>query len=1126
LLEPAPAVALALLGFAALLTVLLVYLYRQKRLGYVRLWAWMWGLVALYYLTPTLSLWLPAQPWEGPLNSLVLAAAVLTLILSAQAYSQNRIRTRMALGAGLLLAVWAAASWRHLIAVPVDFGLGFLLFVAARSFWEEGQKQESSTECILAGALAAWGVTLLATVLDRRLGWITDNVRLVFLLPQVFAGLLQLVSLYEEEKRRVERNMLSLANLNLAASGFTGEEMERALKQALERILRVMRLPTGVLLVSYEQAGQPAIVVSSGISGQFQELVSQEPVGRTLVYLVARLGGVMILKGILRDEEWAPLQSEPAFQQVRQLLVPERLQNAVGISLQARERVFGLLLLGTPKKRRFSAPELRLLLALTHQVAMAVENSYLIQQTARRTEEMNALNEIGRALSSTLDIDNLADRIYSEMLQLFDAENFFIGRFDPEHDQIQVDLEVIDGQRCPRRSRPAGNGIIEYILRGRKPLLIREELPAELHRLGIDAMPGAACFCGVPVVLYDRAVGVMGLYSRDERAYDKGHLELMQALANSAGIAMENARLFGQEQEKSRHLTLLNNVSRHAIGALNVEQMLARIAEEMELGLSFDHIGIGLADYDAKEIVVRAEAGRRREALGRRVPFGEGLIGDVARTGEPSSGSAPDGSPFLLEGSVSGVALPIMYADELLGVLHIETSEFHEFSAEEHLLLRTLADLISGALHNARTLQKAQEQAITDGLTGVKTHRFLMEAVSSEWRRSTRMGRPFALLLMDLDRFKFVNDHYGHLEGDVVLRRVGRLLEEHCRRSDVVARYGGDEFVVLMVETTVDQARQMGNKLRGLLAADPLLRQRGITASFGIATFPVHGSTPEELLERADAAMYLSKRRGGNAVSSAQRFVLEPAEAGSASAGELPRFQLHHDFVSGPEAFDLVLNWLEEFATTLANQGRSLTPGEFPPTLMEGLMTAVRVVDEKKLSTHGHSRRVSEYVARVSEALALDPAEIEEIRLAGLLHDIGKIGVPENLLRRNGTLQPGERDAVRQHTVMGWKLLSVLPGMSRVQQIVRHHHEYFDGSGYPDRLAGQRIPHGARLVAIAEIYDAMASGMFELPRSSEQAFAELLKMAGSQLDPGLVPVFIQAIGRHSLESPSPQPRSS
>jgi diguanylate cyclase (GGDEF)-like protein len=1124
-LTPTPNIALALLGFAVLLALLLGYLYRQKRLGYLRLWTWAWGLVALHFLTPALSRWLPVAPWEIALNSLLLVAAVLLLLASAQAYSQVRVRTRLAIGVGVVFAAWAVASWLGRIAVPPEFGSGFLLFLAARSFWEEGQRQESNAECILAGALAAWGLTLVATVVDRHLGWLTSDVRLVFLLPEVFVGLLQLVSLYEEEKRRVERNMLSLANLNLAASGFTGEEMERALKQALDRILRVMRLPTGVLLVNSGEASETGIVVSSGMSQQFQDLANQAPVGRTLVNLVARLGGVMILREILRDEEWEPLQSETSFRQVRQLLVPEKLQNAVGISLQARERVFGLLLLGTPRRRRFSAPELRLLLALTHQVAMAVENSYLIQQTTRRTEEMNVLNEIGRALSSTLDIDSLCDRIYSEMRRLFDAENFFIARFDAEHEEVFLDLEVVEGERRPRRSRPLRNGLIEYVLRTRKPLLVRDGFQEEMHRLGIETRKWIGCFAGVPVVLYDRAVGVMAVLSRDERVYDENHIELMRVLASSAGIAMENARLFGQEQEKSRHLTLLNNVSRHAITTLNVEQMLVRIAEELEQGLIYDHIGIGLADYDAKEIVVRAEAGRRREALGRRVAFGDGLIGDVARTGEASSGSAPDGSPFLLEGSVSGLALPIVYGDELLGVLYIESSELHDFTEEEHLLLRTLADLISGALHNARTLQEAQEQAITDGLTGVKTHRYLMEALSTEWRRATRMGRQFALLLLDLDRFKFVNDHYGHLEGDVVLRRVGRLLEEHCRRSDVVARYGGDEFVILMVETDIDPARQLANKVRGMLASDPLLRQRGITASFGIAAFPVHGSTPEELLERADAAMYLSKRRGGNAVSSAQRFVLEPAETARPGTGDLPSFQLRHDFVTGPEAFDLVLNWLEELAAALANQGRSLMPGELPPALLEGLMTVVRVVDEKKFSTHGHSRRVAEHVALAAETLAVEPSEAEEMRLAGLLHDIGKIGVPENLLRKSGSLTAGERDAVRQHAVMGWKLLSVLPGMSRVQQMVRHHHENFDGNGYPDRLAGQRIPQGARIIAVAEVYDALVSGILELPRSSEQALTELQRVAGKQLDPALVQVFVQTVRRQALESSS-QSRNS
>src|SRR5207237_5855981 len=205
------------------------------------------------------------------------------------------------------------------------------------------------------------------------------------------------------------------------------------------------------------------------------------------------------------------------------------------------------------------------------------------------------------------------------------------------------------------------------------------------------------------------------------------------------------------------------------------------------------------------------------------------------------------------------IALPIFYAEQLHGALYVESSGPLDFSDEEVLLLRTLADLIAGALHNALTLQKAQEQAITDGLTGVKTHRYLMEALSAEWKRATRTGRHFSLLLIDLDRFKFVNDFYGHLEGDLVLHRVGQILEQNCRRSDVVARYGGDEFVILMPEATAAQAVQIAEKLRPAVCEDPLLREKTITASFGIASFPEHGSTPQELIQVADASMYISK---------------------------------------------------------------------------------------------------------------------------------------------------------------------------------------------------------------------------------------------------------------------------
>src|SRR5260370_22572274 len=172
-----------------------------------------------------------------------------------------------------------------------------------------------------------------------------------------------------------------------------------------------------------------------------------------------------------------------------------------------------------------------------------------------------------------------------------------------------------------------------------------------------------------------------------------------------------------------------------------------------------------------------------------------------------SHASADNALKPILPDSLAAIALPVFYAEQLHGILYAESSQPADFSEEDVLLLRTLADLIAGALHNSLSFQKAQEQAITDGLTRVKTHRFFMAALSAEWKRSTRAGRAFALVLMDLDRFKFVNDFYGHLAGDLVLQRLGHILETNCRRSDVGVRYGGDEFVILLPKTNIEHRR-------------------------------------------------------------------------------------------------------------------------------------------------------------------------------------------------------------------------------------------------------------------------------------------------------------------------------
>ncbi|MGC1188898.1 MAG: diguanylate cyclase [Candidatus Acidiferrales bacterium] len=1125
-----PIVAIGLFATGAFIAGLFSYIHELKRQQYLLFWAGAWGFVALHDLSPALETWMAVAPWQSAINLWLLAAAALLFFCAAQLYCKKQVWTRTLLAVAAVSAVWVIAYQVKAIALSPVYGIAALFCAVGVVLWRESRKQDALTDLLLSLAFVLWAGMLIAVHLAGPATIQGRELRVMQLIPELLGAVLTIMAAYEEEKRRVERNMLALANLNLATSGFTGSEIQKMLGQALERILNVARIPAGAFFLHHGDPNGPTSVIATGLSEAFCASAQEDGLDDRLVELVSRLGGLAVFRDLGRDASWAALEREDAFRRFRQLALQHGVRSVVGISLQTKTNAFGLLLLSTPDTRRFTPPELRLLLALGHQIGMAVENSYLVQQTARRGEELRVLNEIGRALSSTLDTETLFEKIYSEMKRLLNVDNFFIAMYDEPRGEIRYELEITNGEKMPKRSRPAGNHIAEYMLRTCQPILIRENFTAEVHRMGMQPLSDLGCFCGAPMVLYGRAIAVMVALSMEERVLDTDHLELMRGLASQAAVAIENARLFREEQSKSRHLALLNQISQNIITTLNLDEVLSKISGELQDGLNYDHIGIGLLDYQSREVLISAEAGRRRGALGMRLPLNGSLVGQVARAGQvvvvPDTAAPDVPGKTVLEGTCSAIALPLAYADQLHGVLYVESDERFEFDEEEQSFLRTLADLISGALHNAVTFQKTQEQAITDGLTGVKTHRFFMEALSAEWKRATRAGRPFSLLLMDLDRFKLVNDGHGHLEGDLVLQRVARILEQNCRRSDVVARYGGDEFVVLMPETNIEQGRQLATKLCTWIGTDPLLREKNVTGSLGIASFPQHGSTPQELIQVADSSMYLSKHQGGNTVSTADSYNQDETKQWKHDVLEAYLgVTLKRLFSTGPEALEEIYQRLDHFSHSLEagetgldsdsqSQGGSEAqgPAALPPAVLETVTSLALAIDAKDHYTQGHSLKVAAYAVMLCEAMGMSDAETEEIRLGALLHDIGKVGIPENILNKSGPLNPEEWETMKQHVQFGAKILEPLRAIARIRKIVGHHHEYFDGSGYPGGVTGDQIPLGSRIVSIADAYDTITSDRtYKKGRAPEEAMAELERCAGSQFDAELVRVFVEKL---------------
>jgi diguanylate cyclase (GGDEF)-like protein len=1115
-------IALGFLLATILVGVFFASMYSLKRQVYVLYWAVAWALYAFHLLPAAVSQWIAPNAFFEALSPGLFALAGIAFFLGTQVYIRQKPWFALAAGTAAILVLWSASNAFQVLLVSAVMPASIIYVAVGFLFWGESRNHETLADRLLAFAFGLWGILTLALYgLHGARAYLGQSLQLITVIPMVFVCMLLVMANYEEEKRRVERNMLALSNLNLATSSFVGGEIQRMLAQALDRVLGVIRLPAGALFLHHGDPSGPSSVVSAGISDEFCRKAQTEGLDEYLVGMVSRLGGLLGFRD-LRDDNLSALEKDEPIQRFRDLALQHGLRSAVVISLQAKEQAFGLLLLGTPDSRRFTPAELRLLLALGHQIGVAVENSYLIQQTSRRSEELHVLNEIGRALSSTLNKEDLLRRLWEELRRLFDVENLYLATFDSARDQICFELELENGMRLPPRSRAAGNHLTEYILRTRQPVLIRDNFVSEVRALGVEPKRTAGSFCGVPLVAYDHAIGALCIFSDNERAYDEGHLELMRVLASEASIAIENARLFQEERTKARQLNLINLISRDAIATLNPDEILAKIAGQLEHGLSYDHIGIAILEYTTRELLVSAESGKRRGALGKKIPLDTGLIGQVARTGKAATYRASVNSQNapqpVLPDSCTAMALPIFYGDHLHGVLYVETLERVDFSEEESLLLQTLADLIAGAYHNAQTFQKAQEQAITDGLTGVKTHRFFMEALSSEWKRSSRAGRSFALVLMDLDRFKFVNDFYGHLEGDLVLQRVGQILEANCRRSDVVARYGGDEFVILMPETTMEQARQLSSKLRGWIASDQLLREKNISASFGVASYPLHGSAPQELIQVADASMYLSKHQGGNTVSTAEH--IDPNEARRWKRDVLEAYlgvTLKRLFATGPEAFEEIHQRLRQFsdslpATEIPEFARSEGVQAVPQSILDTVTSLAYAVDAKDQYTQGHSQKVSAYAALLAEALGMSEAEVEEIRLGAVLHDVGKVGIRESILNKSGPLNPEEWETMKTHVIFGGRLLEPLAPLAKIRQMVLHHHEFFDGSGYPDAMAGQNIPLGARIITIADSYDTITSDRsYKKGRTAEEALAEVERCANTQFDPELVVVFVRAM---------------
>jgi len=392
----------------------------------------------------------------------------------------------------------------------------------------------------------------------------------------------------------------------------------------------------------------------------------------------------------------------------------------------------------------------------------------------------------------------------------------------------------------------------------------------------------------------------------------------------------------------------------------------------------------------------------------------------------------------------------------------------------------------------ARAMAETHDAATIDRLTAVPNRQALLVALFGEVERAARYERPLSVGFIDIDHFKAVNDSYGHHAGDVVLRGVAHALRANLRGADIVGRYGGEEFLLILPETGVEAAAALAEKLRLMVQAARFEIEPGqvITMTISIGVAGGHGRMlrVDALVRDADAAMFSAKSLGRNQV-----FVFsEPDED-----ARVPRAPISSE-----------------------GRERAVEVGRLARTAAEQVLIDTLA----PLANHRGqpSPLIGTLTVTMARQLGLPESEVERLRIAALLHDLGKLAVPEEILEKPAALTSAEWQSVVQHPRIAQLILEQASAIRDAVPIVLHHHERYSGHGYPYGLRGTDIPLGARIVALADAYDAMTNDRpYKRAINHEQAIGEIRRHAGTQFDPELVEVFCELF---AAAPPSPDPR--
>ena len=547
-------------------------------------------------------------------------------------------------------------------------------------------------------------------------------------------------------------------------------------------------------------------------------------------------------------------------------------ESGIFVPLHTGSRTIGALTVQSPRPHAYTEDDMRMLGVLASQAAVAIENAGLYAASENNVRQMQALLKVARTISASLDLTTVLDSILTSMREVLPF--YFAAILLPDHSRGHLDVKGTAGPFSEERrfgtKIPFGRGITGRVFQTGEALLVNDVSTYEDY---IDHEIREICAeMAVPLKRGNSVIGVVDVERVESAGFTPHELSLLSLFASQAAIAIENARLYAEQQRRVNELQGIQSIVQK-LTPLHDERAVADvISKELTKLIDYHICGVFVLDQDQNKLVPIVFEGtdfpfthvNLREGLTGWVGF-HGRSALVGKSDEDPRVARIPGSPETVESLIS---TPLVYEGRVRGVITLSRLGVDQFDQNALRLLEIIAAQTAIAFDRARLYTELRTEAVTDPLTRLYNRRYLLDRLSEERSRARRNHHSLLALMLDLDRFKAVNDRYGHDAGDVVLVELAHLLRQLMRAEDIVARYGGEEFCLLVPEVTAAEATALAERLCQAVAVHAFPAAAGVqqlTVSIGVAALQPD-DRGHEVISRADAAMYRVKATGGNGV--------------------------------------------------------------------------------------------------------------------------------------------------------------------------------------------------------------------------------------------------------------------